>query len=123
MKIYIDDVGITKKEIQTLERWGIKKIKPCPEEGISEFYEIILIVHNPARKHDSGYPFIRAFAKKDDTLYDIGWHDAILMRYPVNIDAWGKNIFRLISKKKPAFFTRSDSFLSALWIDETGEVR
>ena len=107
--------GITKQEWKILNKWGYADYK----ENITtptEIREVIVIVHDPSRLHDSGYPFIRVFGvigehkDKKLTLFDMGWHDHILISNPdyesgtantVNIDALHKNIFRYMNWKHP----------------------
>lgn len=86
--------GLTKKEISILQKWHYKF---CDDDTFDrEIDHVVMVVHNPSRKHDSGYPFIRAFGSKKDTLYDMGWHDHYLTDVGVNTDALGKNIWRVM---------------------------
>ena|GEM_PF-6995973 len=87
------DLGITKQERKTIERWGYS----FPGEAANgiRIDHAIYVVHNPSNKHDSGYPYIIFFGVKDKKLYGMGWHDHFVIHQPVNTDALGKNIFRI----------------------------
>lgn len=89
--------GITKKETEILKKWRYTfHTGPVLGEEI-ELDHLIVIVHNPSRKHDSGYPFLRIFgATKENILYDMGWHDHYLTDVGTNTDALNKNIWRVM---------------------------
>ena len=67
-----------------------------------------MIVHNPSHKHDSGFPYIRAFGElaSDGKLVDMGWHDHYLCYAATNTDAIGKNIFRVMPWMRDSFEIR-----------------
>ena len=92
--------GITKHEWSVLQKRGHFKL--IEGKGETPISEVIFIVHNPSKLHDSGYPFIRAFGVLPDgkTLVEMGWHDHYICNIPSNTDALGKNVWRLWSWHK-----------------------
>jgi len=127
-------VGII-KEAKFLEKEGYEYVDGLPDKWDS----VICIVADTRKKHDSGYPFIRCFAENEKKLYDLGWHDHFCQSPKVmsgynkkigdcvqwNIDALGKNIFRVMSwgNNGRKVFHLSGSrplFCSTLDMDEEG---
>ena len=87
--------GITKRELETLKRWGYS-FSDEKANG-QRIHRVIMIVHNPRQRHDSGYPYIRAFGEIDNSeLIDMGLHDHYLCYAQTNTDAIGKNIWRVM---------------------------
>src|SRR3970040_2567605 len=111
--------GITKKEWNII--YNIVHPKKHIPSGfkkhftsmIIHIYYVLLIVHNPRYRHDSGYPFICALGVDDNQkiIYDMGWHDHCLLRQGnVNIDTLHKNIFRLSCFAEDGKWWIKDSF-------------
>ncbi|MFW6173615.1 MAG: hypothetical protein ACOC5T_07715 [Elusimicrobiota bacterium] len=97
-KMQID--GITKKECADIEKY-YKTFIPDVKNARGQVLEtLVLVVHNPSKPHESGYAYIRVFGGRGSTLYDLGWHDHIMIDVVANIDALGKNIIRMMNFKK-----------------------
>jgi hypothetical protein len=110
--------GITKKEVEVLEKHGYKF---SDESAFGrEIDHIIVIVHDPSKIHDSGYPWLRIFGSKGWVLYDMGWHDHYLTEKAVNTDALGKNVWRVMPWcEKGKWRTQEDGLWGAtLWCRE-----
>jgi hypothetical protein len=114
-------LGITKAEIKIIEKRGYSFTDISPKG--QKICGVLMIVHDPSKLHDSGYPFIRAFGiLKDNKLVDMGWHDHYVSKCPTNTDSWGKNIFRVSSWWNSVRFSVSPSFwnTSSLMLGEDG---
>ena len=126
--------GISPKEWEIIQQhYKSKYIKSSYKDKQEELeiQEVIMIVHNPKKLHDSGYPFIRVFGivrNKSNTkhlystLVDMGWHDHYMIFPPnfVNIDSLGKNIFRLMSFNKIQWKVQLPCWTSSLSLDDKG---
>jgi hypothetical protein len=114
-------LGITNSEIKVIEKRGYSftDISPNgqPIDGV------LMVVHDPSKPHDSGYPYIRAFGIiSKNKLVDMGWHDHYVCESPINVDAYGKNIFRVSSWSNYIKFSISPNFWngSSLMMDKNG---
>ena len=115
-----------KKEYKILkEKYGYNFLDFVPITK-TKIYQLIVFVSDNRRLHDSGYPFIRIFGdigKK--RLIDLGWHDHYIIEYPVNIDSYGKNIFRIMPliNKFGGFWVRGNNiWVSSFQIKSNGEL-
>jgi len=118
---------IDKKEHQILEKkWSLKFVDLKPS-GKTKIHSLFVFVSDTRRLHDSGYPFIRIFGEIDGKkLIDLGWHDHYLIEFPVNVDAYGKNVFHIMpwGSKSDGFWIRGNNiWCSTFEIKNTGELR
>ena len=78
--------------------------------------DILIVSNGRGELHDSGYPFIRVIGRQytspQITYFDLGWHDHCLCNIPVNIDSYGKNIFRILPHFSYKNFVVSPHFIS-----------
>jgi hypothetical protein len=110
-------VGISLKEQIALEKQGYQFSAEKPNG--KELDSVIFIVHNLRHKHDSGYPYLRAFAANGKILYDLGWHDHYICDEKTNADALSKNIWRVMKfDEQSTKWKVSDTFVncSTLWL-------
>jgi len=125
-----------KKEHQILKKRGFKFVEPMEfleilrelrPSGKIKIHSLFVFVSDTRRLHDSGYPFIRIFGEIDGKrLIDLGWHDHYLIEFPVNVEAYGKNVFHIMpwGRKPDGFWIRGDNFwCSTFEIENTGELR
>jgi hypothetical protein len=128
--------GITKYEWKILKASGLRisrSIVPLRRlVTIENVRSVIVIVNNPRHRHNSGYPFIRAFAITNSNMHargriffdmhDIGWHDHFMLKAKVNVDALGKNIFRIMPYMNATGQTwkARPMFVSTLMLREDG---
>ena len=107
----MSELGITKFEKEYLEKEGYTFVDDKPDG--QEVSGVLMIVHNPKDRHDSGYPFIRAFGvTKGNRLVDMGWHDHYVCYLPTNTDTLHKNIFRVFGWCNKEQFRIRNSFMS-----------
>ena len=115
-----------KKEHQILKKWKLEVTdkKPSKRTKIQSLY---VFVSDTRRLHDSGYPFIRIFGEIENRkLIDLGWHDHYIIEFPVNIDAYGKNVFHIFpwGSKSDGFWIKGNNiWCSTFQIEKTGELR
>lgn len=118
--------GITQKEYYRLVKFykGFKKVVLNIPSKHTKIQEVIMIVHDTHKKHDSGYPYIRTFGydNKKKILYDMGWHDHVLLNKDrVNIDVIHSNIYRLANFDEKKQWTIDTSFFgSSLLLRDDG---
>jgi hypothetical protein len=81
--------------------------------------DILIISNGRGELHDSGYPFIKVLGRqyKQGVIspikyFHLGWHDHCLCNIPVNIDSYGKNIFRIMPHFSYKNFVVSPHFIS-----------
>jgi len=109
------------KELKLLEKkWGLKLVE-LPK-GDLEIESLFVIVYDTRKLHDSGYPFIRIFGEiKGKKIVDLGWHDHYLVNVPINVDAYGKNIFHIMPWMNTKFQIKGGVwFCSTFEIDKNG---
>jgi len=97
---------LTKEEIKIIRRYEPKfhpySILSSNEARGQTINYLIIVSHGCKQMHDSGYPFITVIGcGSGSTYYDLGQHDVIHCESRCNIDSYGKNVFRLLSKYKP----------------------
>jgi len=115
---------LTKKEVKSIQAYdgdfGIDKIHSCTEARGQEIADIIVFSLGRRSMHDSGYPFLRMIGRQytrgGDILevkyFDLGWHDHFICYIRVNIDSFGKNLFRIMPWAGKTSFKVSPHFLS-----------
>jgi len=117
---------LDKKEYQILEKWKLKLIDYNPSDK-TKIQSLYVFVSDTRRLHASGYPFIRIFGEiENKQLIDLGWHDHYKIHFPVNIDAYGKNVFHIMpwNSKSDGFWIKGNNiWCSTFEIKETGELR
>lgn len=97
---------LTKREIRDIKAYDDTfdpaKIQSYEEARGKEIRDILVVSLGRRGMHDSGYPFLlmlgRGYvqsSKPSITYYDLGWHDHFICNISVNIDSYGKNIFRV----------------------------
>ena len=114
-----------KKELKILEKWKYKFVDQTPTER-TVIEEVIIFVHDTRVKHESGYPLIRIFGNiGNNKLISLGWHDHFLIYQTVNIDALGKNVFRVMhwGLSEKFWFRGSTIWRSSFEIRKDGELR
>lgn len=100
---------LTKGEIKSINEYeqGKFKLDELRETKYARGKEmswIIVISHGRRELHDSGYPFIKIIGHGvDGCYYNLGRHDHFICRVEANVDAYGKNVFRVCpwGKRKP----------------------
>lgn len=100
---------LTKREIRSIQAYddsfNPKNIHSEREAQGQEINDLIVVSLGRRGMHDSGYPFIRVLGRQYEQdsnpkikYFDLGWHDHYLCNIPVNVDSYGKNIFRVMPR-------------------------
>lgn len=98
---------LTKREIRDIQAYDDSfnpdNIQGEEEARGEEINDIIVVSLGRRGMHDSGYPFLRMIGRQYKQgvapkikYFDLGWHDHYICYIPVNVDSYGKNIFRLM---------------------------
>ena len=114
---------LTKVEIKSIQAYdsdfklsGVRNGKEARGQEISD-----IIVFSLGRRgvHDSGYPFLRMIGRQytqgvesSIKYFDLGWHDHFICNIRVNIDSYGKNLFRVMPWGGSKSFRVSPHFIS-----------
>ena len=97
---------LTKREIRDIRAYDDSfdpdKIQSCEEARGQKISDIIVVSLGRKGMHDSGYPFLRMIGRQYEQgvkpkvkYFDLGWHDHYICNVPVNVDSYGKNVFRV----------------------------
>jgi len=114
---------LTKKEIRDIQAYDDSfnpdNIRGTREARGEEISDIIVVSLGRRGMHDSGYPFLRMIGRQYEQgvnpsvkYFDLGWHDHFICNIPVNIDSYGKNIFRIFPWGRVRHWQVSPHFLS-----------
>ena len=114
---------LTKNELKSIQAYDggfdINQIHSIEEARGQEIQDIIVFSLGRKSMHDSGYPFLRMIGrqytqgiKPDIKYFDLGWHDHFLCNIRVNIDSYGKNLFRVMPWAGGKSFQVSPHFIS-----------
>ena len=98
---------LTKNELKSIRAYDnnfdINKIHSTEDARGQEIQDIIVFSLGRKSMHDSGYPYFRMIGrqytqgvKSGIKYFDLGCHDHFLCNIKVNIDSYGKNLFRVM---------------------------
>lgn len=117
------------KELMYLEKQGYKIVQLESLRETTDKIDVktmFYFVSDTRKKHESGFPFIRIFGELENKeLVDLGWHDHWYTNIPVNIDAYTKNLFHIMSWAGIKFYLKPQSrcWTSTFSIEKDGELR
>ena len=114
---------LTKREIRDIraydDSFNPDNIIPGERARGQEIRDILVVSLGRRGLHDSGYPFLRMIGRQYDRgvkpaikYFDLGWHDHFLCNIKVNIDSYGKNLFRVMPWMGGKNFQVSPHFIS-----------
>ena len=116
MKLTLDEI----RDIRSYDNdFNPENIKSISESRGQEISDILILSNGRGELHDSGYPFIKVIGRQYKQginpkikYFDLGWHDHCLCNIPINIDSYGKNIFRIMPHFDYNSFVVSPHFIS-----------
>jgi len=100
-------MNLTKEEVKSIRVYDSsfdpEQVKSTAEARGQEISDLIVVSLGRREMHDSGYPFVQIIGrqyerkpKAEIKYYDLGLHDHFICNLRVNIDSYGKNIFRVM---------------------------